>query len=57
MIVVNKEVNERIDKYLANLTDYSRETITKMIDSDFILVNNKKVKASYKQNKFRRPKT
>ena len=48
MIVVNKEVNERIDKYLANLTNYSRETITKMIDSDFILVNNKKVKASYK---------
>lgn len=48
MIVVNKEVNERIDKYLASITDLSRETITKMIDSDFILVNGKKVKASYK---------
>ena len=48
MIVVNEDVNERIDKYLASITDLSRETITKMIDSDFILVNGKKVKASYK---------
>lgn len=48
MIVVNKEVNERIDKYLASITDLSRETITKMIDSEYILVNGKKVKASYK---------
>lgn len=48
MIVVNKEVNERIDKYLASITDLSRDTITKMIDSEYILVNGKKVKASYK---------
>lgn len=47
-MVVDSEVNERIDKYLASITDLSRETITKMIDSDFILVNGKKVKASYK---------
>lgn len=48
MIVVNEDVNERIDKYLASITDLSRETITKMIDSEYILVNGKKVKASYK---------
>lgn len=45
------KVNEsdiRIDKYLGNTTDYSRETISKMIDEDFILVNGKKVKGSYK---------
>ena len=48
MIVVNEDANERIDKYLASITDLSRETITKMIDSEYILVNGKKVKASYK---------
>lgn len=38
----------RIDKYLANNTEYSREYISKMLDNDFILVNNNKVKPSYK---------
>ena len=38
----------RIDKYLANNTEYSREYISKMLDSGFILVNKKLVKASYK---------
>ena len=47
-MVVDSEVNERIDKYLASITDLSRETITKMMDSEYILVNGKKVKASYK---------
>ena len=47
-MIVNEDVNERIDKYLTSITDYSRETITKMIDSEYILVNGKKVKASYK---------
>ena len=47
-MIVNEDVNERIDKYLASITDLSRETITKMIDSEYILVNGKKVKASYK---------
>ena len=45
------KVNEsgiRIDKYLGSATDYSRETISKMIDEDFILVNGKSVKCSYK---------
>ena len=47
-MIVNEDVNERIDKYLASITDLSRETITKMMDSEYILVNGKKVKASYK---------
>lgn len=47
-MIVNEDINERIDKYLASITDLSRETITKMIDSEYILVNGKKVKASYK---------
>ena len=46
-IVINKE-DERIDKYLSENTDYSRETITKMIKEGFILVNKEKVKPSYK---------
>ena len=40
--------NLRIDKYLSEVTDYSREIITKMIDNDYILVNGKKVKPSFK---------
>ena len=45
------KVNEsdvRIDKYLASITNYSRETITKMIEESYIVVNNKTVKPSYK---------
>ena len=45
------KVNEsdvRIDKYLASVTDYSRETITKMIEESYILVNYKFIKPSYK---------
>lgn len=38
---------DRIDKYLTNYVDYSRSVIAKMIDSEYILVNNKKVKANY----------
>ena len=48
MEVVVKEENQRLDKYLATVTDYSRELITKMLSDDYILVNNKKVKGSYK---------
>lgn len=43
-----QEANERIDKYLASNTDYSRALITKMIDDEYILVNGKCVKSSYK---------
>lgn len=42
------ENQERLDKYLANNTEYSRATITKMLDQEFILVNDKIEKASYK---------
>lgn len=37
----------RIDKYLINELQYSRSKIQRMIDSNNILVNNKKVKSSY----------
>ena len=46
-ITVN-EANERLDKYLANNTDYSRVMISKMIDAEYITVNGKIEKASYK---------
>lgn len=46
-IIVN-EANERLDKYLAANTDYSRVMISKMIDAEFIKVNDKLEKASYK---------
>jgi len=48
MEVIVDEENVRIDKYLASKTDYSRETITKMISEEYILVNGKSIKASYK---------
>lgn len=38
---------DRIDKYLTNYVDFSRTIISKMIDSEYILVNGKKVKANY----------
>ncbi len=38
----------RIDKYLKDKTDYSREYLTDMIKNGSILVNNKIVKPSYK---------
>lgn len=46
-IIVN-ETNERLDKYLANNTHYSRVMISKMIDAEYIKVNDKIEKASYK---------
>lgn len=46
-IIVN-EANERLDKYLAANTDYSRVMISKMIDAEYIKVNDKREKASYK---------
>lgn len=48
MKIVVDQKEERLDKYLANHSDHSRSTIIKMLDSGFILVNNKKEKASYK---------
>ncbi len=42
--------DERIDKYLANNTNYSRSLISKMLKNGNILVNNEKVKPNYKVN-------
>ena len=47
MIVVAQK-KERIDKYLKDETDYSRNEIAKMIEDDKILVNGKSVNKSYK---------
>lgn len=44
MEVIVDEENVRIDKYLASKTDYSRETITKMLAEEYILVNGKVLK-------------
>ena len=41
------ESGSRLDKYIADNTDYSRALIGKMLD-EYILVNDKKQKASYK---------
>ena len=43
-----ENTNERIDKYLVNILNLSRETITKMIKDNLVLVNNKETKPSYK---------
>ena len=46
-IVVKENSQIRIDKYLMMVQDISRSKLQKMIDNGYILVNNKKVKASY----------
>ena len=48
MEVVVKNDGIRIDKYLSEEIDYSRELITKMLKDGYILVNKKIVKPSYK---------
>ena len=48
MKITVTENKERLDKYLANNTEYSRSTITKMLEKDYITVNDKIEKASYK---------
>lgn len=48
MKITVTENKERLDKYLANNTEYSRSTITKMLEKDYIIVNEKIEKASYK---------
>ena len=47
-VVVSDSSNERIDKYLSNNTSLSRTLISKMIDNEFIKVNDKKTKNNYK---------
>lgn len=48
MKLVVEQDNIRIDKYLSDNIEYSRELITKMLKEGFILVNDKAVKPSYK---------
>ena len=48
MTIKALESNIRIDKYLSGILDESRETITKMIEEGYILVNKKSTKPSYK---------
>lgn len=43
-----EESGQRIDKFLPTITELSRATIQRLIDEEKILVNGKKVKASYK---------
>jgi len=47
MKIIANENQKRIDKYLSEITDYSRSTIQKMLNEGHILVNNKPVKANY----------
>ena len=46
-IVVTSD-SERLDKYLASKTNFSRSLIIKMLDEGYILVNGKQEKQSYK---------
>ncbi len=46
--VEKAEIGQRIDSYLPSKSEYSRAMIQKMVDNNSILVNGKKVKASYK---------
>lgn len=48
MKLIVQEPNQRLDKYIASNTTYSRNIITKMLDGDYIIVNGQKEKASYK---------
>ena len=46
--IIYEENGSRIDKYLSNNTELSRTLISKMIDDEYILVDNKKTKNNYK---------
>ena len=46
-IIVEENLNERLDLYLSKKLDYSRSKIVKMISDSTILVNNEIVKNSY----------
>ena len=46
-IIIEEEINERIDSYLSKNTDFSRSRVVKMIESGSILLNDKPVKNSY----------
>ena len=46
--IVVQNSGDRIDKYLSDVIDESRSTISKMIEEDFVMVNGNVVKASYR---------
>ena len=48
MQITENDIGKRIDKFLGETTDYTRSKIQKMIEIGNILVNDKKVKDSYK---------
>lgn len=48
MKIVVTEEKKRLDKFLAENTEYTRSTIEKMLDANYILVNGKIEKPSYK---------
>ncbi len=48
MKIISNEENVRIDKYLSDNTDYSREKVQKLISKGLVTVNEKVIKASYK---------
>ena len=43
-IVINEDINTRIDSYLSEKLEYSRSKVVKMIAEGTILVNGKSVK-------------
>ena len=47
-IIVNEEINSRIDSYIAKVQEISRVTVTRLLEKGNILVNGKQVKPSYK---------
>lgn len=47
-IIINESDKKRIDSYLAENTELSRVTVQRLIEEEKILVNNRKIKSSYK---------
>lgn len=46
-IIINDEINIRIDTYLIDILNFSRSKIQKMLKGHYILVNDKTIKNSY----------
>ncbi|WP_308534232.1 RluA family pseudouridine synthase [uncultured Peptoniphilus sp.] len=46
-LIARKDENKRLDKFLEDNIDLSRSQIKKLIDSEVIILNEKKVKAGY----------
>ena len=47
MKIIVEENQGRLDKYLSEVTEYSRSTIQKMLEEEYILVNGESVKPKY----------